>query len=99
MLNFPLFAITQFDFDFFALLTCFALFTVTATLIRFDWIFGRFWHWWRFRFQRLTVPSRIGEMGIGIAEIIEGKKLFPLEQPRTSPDDLFELDHRVYGAH
>src|SRR5271157_1272020 len=53
----------------------------------------------RFRFQRLAVPLRIAEMVVRLHEVVDGEIILAIVEPRAAPNDLFELDHGVDGAH
>src|SRR5690606_40295418 len=75
------------------------------------WLVGRpFARWrvrlrWRrswglgFRFDRLAIPLRITEVVMCLHEVIDREVILPVVEPRSAPDDLLELEHRVHRPH
>jgi len=53
----------------------------------FNWFFG------------FTVPFGVGEVMMGVHEVVEGEVFLAIEETCAATDDLFELDHRVDGTH
>src|SRR5579864_6497710 len=52
-----------------------------------------------FRLCRLAIPFWIAEMMMRLHKIVDREIVLAIIEPRTTPDDLLELDHRVDGAH
>src|SRR5687768_13239032 len=53
----------------------------------------------RLRFERFPIPFRIVEVVMRPHEVIGREIVFSLVEPRSTSDDLLELDHRVDRAH
>ena len=53
----------------------------------------------RLRLDGLTVPLRIAEMVVCLHEVVNREVVLAVIEPRTAPDDLLELDHRVDWPH
>ena len=52
-----------------------------------------------FRFNRFAIPFGIAEMVVRLHKIINREVVLAVIKPCTAPDDLFELYHRINGAH